>query len=58
MAATLTHVGYLHRMRVDGLCERCWLPSLMRVTFVIILPDGISEHDHGTHCTTCDRDEP
>jgi hypothetical protein len=48
-------VGYVRAVRVDGLCDRCWLPSLISFTLIILLDDGISEHDRGTRCAHCDR---
>lgn len=53
MAAT--PMIWLRVRRVDGLCERCWLPSLIRFTVVILLTTGVGEHDRGIKCSHCDR---
>lgn len=45
--------GYLRAERVDGLCSDCWLPSLLKVTMVLLLPDGVMERDRGTRCAHC-----
>lgn len=50
--ATTIH-GYLRAQRIDGLCSDCWLPSLLKVTMVLLLPDGVAERDRGTRCAHC-----
>lgn len=48
-------VGYARTRKVDELCERCWRPSLIHVTILLLLPTGVTEHDRGTKCVHCDR---
>lgn len=48
-------VGYMRGDRVENeLCDRCWRPSLIHFTLVLLLSTGVSEHDRGIRCLHCD----
>ena len=52
MAAS-TIYGYMVTERLDGLCPKCWLPSLIHVALKLLRSDGVSEYDRGIRCAHC-----
>lgn len=38
---------------VPGLCPTCWLPSLVNLSAVWLVPDGVRETTLRTTCTGC-----